>query len=342
VVVVGAGSVGGLVASKFLDAGLEFTLLTGNDEITKAIGRNGVALGPECSAGQRPANVVTHPSDLSVGASFSLAILLTKANAVARAASELLPYLAPEATLVTLQNGYVEDIVGSVVGPRRLVDGVIGFTATMLRPGVYEHTSSGSFHLGVAGGGDPARLPRAADVLSLAAPVSRTKNIAGVRWSKLCLNCSITAFSAVSGLPLAETLSRIPWRRAFFETLREVADLATTRGVQLEQLAVDTALFALPRGPHWLDAPATLALQRELVDHYGRGKPSMLHSLERGRPTEVDFINGYVARTARELGLAAPLNEALTQMIHEIEKGQRRIRPDNVDELVQQLPAEHA
>lgn len=62
--------------------------------------------------------------------------------------------------------------------------------------------------------------------------------------------------------------------------------------------------------------------------------PSSLQSLERGRPTEVDFLNGYVLEQAAKAGVDVPLNAALTRLIHEIEQGQRRIGPDNMDELL--------
>lgn len=66
---------------------------------------------------------------------------------------------------------------------------------------------------------------------------------------------------------------------------------------------------------------------------YRRLRSSSLQSLERGRPTEIDSLNGYIARRARELGLAAPLNERLVAMVHEIEQGRRSITPANLEEL---------
>jgi 2-dehydropantoate 2-reductase len=64
---------------------------------------------------------------------------------------------------------------------------------------------------------------------------------------------------------------------------------------------------------------------------YRRLKSSSLQSLERGRPTEVDSFNGYVARAAAEHGVEAPLNQRLTRIVHEIESGTRRIGPHNFD-----------
>ncbi len=66
---------------------------------------------------------------------------------------------------------------------------------------------------------------------------------------------------------------------------------------------------------------------------YQKLKSSSLQSLERGRKTEVDNYNGYIAAKGRELGVATPVNTQLTSMVREIEKGTRKIAPENFDEI---------
>jgi 2-dehydropantoate 2-reductase len=60
----------------------------------------------------------------------------------------------------------------------------------------------------------------------------------------------------------------------------------------------------------------------------------MLQSLERGRQTEIEFMNGYVVEQGREKGISTPINDALMKMVHEIEHGERPIHPDNLHELM--------
>lgn len=126
-------------------------------------------------------------------------------------------------------------------------------------------------------------------------------------------------------------------RRVFFEVIREVVDTATLMAVRIERMTIDPELFYLPTGPDWLASSQVATLQEQLIAVYGKGKPSMLQSLERGRPTEIAFINGYVARVARQAGRPAPLNEAVCRLIHEIEAGNRAIGVANLDDLALRL-----
>jgi 2-dehydropantoate 2-reductase len=66
---------------------------------------------------------------------------------------------------------------------------------------------------------------------------------------------------------------------------------------------------------------------------YRKLKSSSLQSLERGRKTEVENYNGYIAAKGRELGIDTPVNEKLTCMVREIEQGKRKIDPENFDEI---------
>jgi 2-dehydropantoate 2-reductase len=73
----------------------------------------------------------------------------------------------------------------------------------------------------------------------------------------------------------------------------------------------------------------------QIIGVYGDLKPSMLQDFERGRLTEIDFINGYVAQLGKQIGIPVPMNEAITDLVHQIERGE--IQPDaaRLDELLQ-------
>ena len=55
----------------------------------------------------------------------------------------------------------------------------------------------------------------------------------------------------------------------------------------------------------------------------GEGKPSLLQDIEKKRLTEVDFLNGYIVKKGKEVGVKTPLNERLVELVHEIEKGNK-------------------
>jgi 2-dehydropantoate 2-reductase len=59
----------------------------------------------------------------------------------------------------------------------------------------------------------------------------------------------------------------------------------------------------------------------------------MWQDIEKGRKTEVDFVNGYVVRKGKEVGLKTPANEMVTRVIKEIEEGKRKSSLENLKEF---------
>ena len=271
--------------------------------------------------------------ELPSEARFSAVYLITKATELDAAVQAALPRLEDDAYFVTFQNGYVEDIVAARAGAARVISSVVGLHGTMRAPGQYERTSAGQWILGESDGRITPRLTALAEVLELVAEARISRNIRGALWAKLCLNCSVTALGALGGAPLASVVAGGASKAAFFETIREVVAVADAAGIQLEKLAIEPALFKLPHGADWLDSSAVSRLRDLLLEYYGTSKPSILQSLERKRLTEIDQISGYVARVGTALGVPTPFNTAVTRMIHEIERGERGISPDNLREL---------
>ena len=125
-------------------------------------------------------------------------------------------------------------------------------------------------------------------------------------------------------------LGRRLYRSTFIGIMREAMTAADATGIKFPPYRgrLDYYSFLKGDGPlHNLRRHVILGL---MGVKYRRLKSSSLQSLERGRPTEVDYFNGYIARTAREHGTAAPLNERLTRMVHEVEARTRTIRPGNI------------
>ena len=147
-----------------------------------------------------------------------------------------------------------------------------------------------------------------------------SNNIIGLLWSKLCWNAAVSGLGAVLGETFGETCETEVGRDLLLRGYKEVMDTARAHGVQLVEVVVGyvTPLY-LPD-----DADATLRLEKhnlliEMTDTYAAVRPSMLQSLERGRKTEIEYLNGHVVRKAKEKGIPVPLNEIIVSMIEEIE-----------------------
>ncbi len=335
ILIEGIGGVGGVIAGGLIRAGHEPVLVTGNPDITRAIERSGLRVRTPRGEERFQAQVHTRVEDVPREAPFDIALLVMKATAVVEAAEQTAPLLEPSAGyLVTLQNGIVEDDVAAAVGAHRVVSGIVGWGATMHAPGDLERTSEGELHVGELDGTIGPRVRRLARLLEPVTPVVTTGNIRGALWSKLAINCIITSGGAVTGETLGEMLRDPATRRAFLGLYREVVDTAEACGVRLERIAAPPGLLYLPAGAGALRRGVKDLIMRFVGRRYGALRSSSLQSIERGRPTEIDYLNGYVVRRAEEAGVPVPLNRALVAMIKEIEAGERPLRRDNVRELM--------
>ncbi|MDD2605209.1 MAG: 2-dehydropantoate 2-reductase, partial [Desulfobacteraceae bacterium] len=263
-----------------------------------------------------------------------VAFVATKAAEASAAAESLLPLLKPDAALVSLQNGICEEALAEVVGPERVVGCVVGWGATFHGPGRMEVTSEGEFVVGRLDGSTDVRLEAVRDMLNAVAPTRISNNILGELYSKLIVNSCINSLGVIAGVPLGQLLAVKKIREVFIAIMTEAVAVADAMGLTVP-----------PGGGGKLDYHHFLAqtgwpgnLRRHLMIRligfkYRRIRSSSLQSLERGRKTEVDFLNGYICRQGRRYQVPTPVNDAVVEMIHEIEAGTRPISMSNLTTL---------
>lgn len=322
------------MAARLIRAGYPVQLVTSNPEITGVVKSQGLKVKTLHEEFVQPAEAHTSLDDLPEGERFDLSLLVMKANPVVEVARKTIAYLDPEnGYLVTCQNGIVEDAVAKAVGAGRVVSAIIGWGGTMHGPGSYEKTGPGSIHIGELDGRLSDRVKLLGGVLKKVTPVVVSTNIRGALWSKLAINCIITTMGAVTGQNLGEMLVDRRIRQAFLIVYREVIDTAAALGIELERVAANPRLLYLPAGAGLLRRYFKDLLLQIMGRRYGRLRSSMLQSLQRGRPSEIDYLNGYVVQKAGEAGLQVPFNAALVKMVKAIEAGTRQIEKTNMDEL---------
>jgi 2-dehydropantoate 2-reductase len=329
----GVGSLGGILAARLIAAGSDLTLVTRNRAIADAVQVHGIRIRSDGRLRSYPADAIASLEEITARSRFDLAFLLMKAFDVVDAAERTLPWLRDDGYMVPFQNGVVEPAIAEAVGEERVVGSVSNWGGTMHEPGIYEQTVFGGVIIGELDRRITPRLSRLEAILRHAGPVLITDNIMGALWSKLALNCTITAMGGLTGARLSEILEHPTGRELFLGAYREVVDIAGAHGVSLVRLTVDPYAAYLPR-----DADPARRLRVDLSlakieEVYGKSRPSILQSLEKGRRTEIDFINGHVIACADRVGLTAPINAALRGMIHEIERGLRSISLRNIEDL---------
>jgi 2-dehydropantoate 2-reductase len=260
------------------------------------------------------------PLDAYRPADLDLVVLATKAQDALAAAERVAALLAPEGTLLPIQNGAVPRLLADRLGGDLVLGGLSNLGATMVAPGVYEQRNAGHLLVGELAGGGSERALRVAAWLGRGIPVRATPNVEGAIWSKLLLNCSVTTLGAVAGRTMRGYLAIPEGREAFDRAYDEALAVALASGARPERMLVD------PVPPGWsgrsvpsADHEAWLA---GVVAGYGDVKPSMLQDLERGRHTEIDFINGHVVALGRRFGVPTPVNEAIVDTVHALERGE--------------------
>jgi len=326
ILLVGAGGIGGVLGSLLCASGVALSVVTTNEAIRGALRERGFQLrGDDAGRGGKP-HAVLDASPAS--GDFDWVLLAVQPPQLESAARAALAALAPRGQLVCFQNGLCEERIARLAGAERVVGAVVAWGASMVAPGVYERTSAGGFSLGVLPGGVAERLPELARLLEVVGPVTLSENLAGVRWSKLAINCAVSTLGTLGGERVGGLLRLRFVRRLALEVVTEVVLLARAEGVRLEKVAgtVDLewlALRARERQRSSMSLATKHALMLAVGTRYRRMRSSMLSALERGREPAVDFLNGEIVERAARHQLAVPVNARARELVWAVARGER-------------------
>lgn len=319
----GAGGIGGIVAATLTEVGSAVTAVSTNAEIRAAVDQAGYRVIDD---GEE--RIVRGWVSPAPEGKYDLCILATQPPNVEDAARTALPHLAADARVVILQNGLCEDRIAAIVGAERVIGAVVAWGAAMPEPGVYERTAAGGFQLGRLDGAIDDDVRVVAELLEAVGPVTTTTNLRGARWSKLALNCAVSALGTIAGERLGPLVRVRRYRRLALEAMTEAVAVARAEGVELEKVAgtLDLAWIALSdadrasRGSASLTAKHALLLAVGL--RYRRMRSSMLAAIERGRVPAIDFLNGEVVTRGQAKGIATPVNARIVTTVWQIAKGE--------------------
>lgn len=331
ILIVGTGALGGTIATRALSAGVQVCLATRTEASAKIL-RSGLKVSGVGGEARAVPTQVAVIEDYESQARFDLILLATKAHDALETAPALIRLLTPRGILLPIQNGAVAQMLADRLGSGRVIGGLSNLGATMVEPGVYEQRNAGYLLIGELAGGPSERVECVARALRGANDVRTTANLSGAIWAKLLLNCSVTTIGAIAGMTLRQYIILPDGVEIFRRTYDEALAVAFGTGIQPERMIVD------PVPPGWKERSTTGkdydGWINQILDIYGDLKPSMLQDFERGRRTEIDFINGYVAQLGADNALPVSVNAAITQMVHSIENGAVHPNPARLVELI--------
>ena len=293
IAVVGAGAVGGYFGGMFARAGAPIVLI-GRRHFADAVNSNGLVL--DKSEGQERIRVAA-TTEMSAIRDCSLILFSVKANDTAETAKQIAPFLQPDATVVCLQNGVDNADRVRAVTNVVTVPAVVYVAVSVPEFGRVKHLARGDLIIGPLS----ERTTEVANVFNRAAISCRiSENIEGELWVKLLCNCALNAISALGHARYGQIVQSGDAKQLMQDVVDEVLAVARAAGVVLP--GVD-------------DRESGMAAAMKIATQMADAFSSTAQDLNRGRPTEIDALNGYIVRQGAALAVPVPINSALFTLV---------------------------
>lgn len=345
IAVIGAGAVGGYVGASLAAGGHDVTLIDPWPAHVEAVRTGGMRLSGMTPAETRTVRVnalhLTEVQEIARQAPIDIAFVSVKSYDTEWAAMLIAPYLSATGFVVSMQNCVNEERVADVVGWGRTVGVVVsgGLALDLYEPAHIRRTMArrpdlASLHVGEPHGQITPRVAALARMLGDVDRTDATDNLWGERWTKLCVNGMRNGVSAATGLGGNERDGDAAIRRVCIRLGAEAVRVGQALGFRLGKVgALDPEQLARAGEGD----PAALAEIERLMLAGTRGearsdlqRPSMAQDMAKGRRTEIEFMNGFIAAKGAGAGVPAPTHARLTEVVKRVERGELPASPANV------------
>ena len=293
VAVVGAGAVGGYFGGMLARAGVPVVMIR-RPAFVEAVQRSGLTLD---SFRFRDTVYPQASTELSAAAGADVVVFCVKTTDTALVAKELAGIVRRDTLVVSLQNGVnnAEEINAS--SGLEALPAVVYVAASAPTPGTVKHLGRGDLVVGPRSEhtAKVARLFEGADV-----PCRISENIEGELWAKLLANCALNALSALGRVTYGEILASADAKKVMEAVVQETWAVAHAKGIHFAGFD---------------DLPAAIAASFKIAEQMSATRSSTAQDLARGKRTEIDSLNGYVAKLGAQLGVPTPVNHALYTLV---------------------------
>ncbi|GHF19703.1 ketopantoate reductase family protein [Pseudolysinimonas yzui] len=334
VAVLGSGANGSSIGADLHAGGVDVTLIEQWPAHVEAIRQHGLSIRmPERELHVTPR--VMHLCEVAtLRHRFDIVLMLVKAYDSRWAAELIRPYLADDGLLAAVQNGMSTRDVAEIVGADRTMGTVIEISSTLYDPGIVDR-HSGPDRSWFAVGGLPGSAARGreeqvAALLRHSGSVAIVEDIEATKWMKLVSNATVLVPTASLGLPMLDALGVPGMRELMLRSGQEALDVGAALGHPV------LPIFGLRESD--LATPETVVetLLDTLYDGFVRpgATTTVLQDWTKGRHSEVDDLNGTVAREGRRVGVPTPVNDAVVTIAHRIERGELSPDPANLGRIL--------
>jgi 2-dehydropantoate 2-reductase len=323
--VAGAGSIGCFVGGMLAAGGRDVALLA-RPRVIAEIETHGLRLTSFEGFDRRIASSeLTLSEDPSIFADARVVLVTVKSADTAEIAGVIAQHAPSDAVIVSLQNG-----VGNVavlrekLPGRQVLAGMVPFNVIAMGDGRFHRATSGDIVVEQDAAGTAEKI--SAPGLT----IRPSADIVGVQWGKLLVNLN-NALNALADLPLRRQLAQRAWRRLFADQMAEGLAALRAEGIR--------PVSSTPIPANWTpfllrlpDAVFEIMLGRTMkIDPEARS--SMWEDLQRGRRTEIDYLQGVITGIADRHGLQVPLSRHIVELVKRAEaagKGSPGLTPDQV------------
>jgi len=297
IAVLGAGAVGGYFGGLLADAGAPVVTI-GRQNFVNAVTREGLLLD---TLQFKKRVRIEASTDLGTVRGAGLVLFCVKTTDNATTARELAPLLAPDAIVLSLQNGVDNAEQIRAAAGIEVLRAVVYVAASVPEPGHVKHVGRGDLVLGPQG----EKVKRVSEIFARAKiPCRISDNIEGELWIKLISNCALNAVSALGHARYRQIAESEEARKVVEAVVNEVLAVARAAHIVLPGIQEPREAFAM-----------TMKIATQMAE----AMSSTAQDINRGKRTEIDSLNGYISRRGAELGIPTPVNHALYALVKLLE-----------------------
>lgn len=341
--ILGAGAIAGMAGAYMAMNGEDVTFIDQWSEHVAAVREHGLLIDGIRGRHVVPLRAIT-PDE--VDEPISLVFVGVKSQHTEAAIRSIMPYLTDDATVVSLQNGFNAELIAGLIGAERVIGTVPDYTSALVNPGQLEFTVEGPVYVGELVNTGSERIRTIHGLLSHVAPTTVTNNIIGRIWTKQCYMSQIV-MTAMVDAPISQILESDRNKLLGVALVREAIGVADAAGVVLESDDYFKPDLLRQRSPEARQTQVNILqglgtrFSRKAAEEAARPGYKMVKQgsgmwwdiVYRKRPSETRWITGGVLDRATALGVPAPLNQAMVDMVYAIEAGDRPLGWENLDEL---------
>lgn len=300
--VLGAGAIGSLIGGLLSEVGEDVTLI-GRRAHIRAIRSQGLRI--DGVMGRKKIRVKAEVAPSRVGET-DIVLCTVKAYDTRKAAADAKPLMGKESIFLCMQNGLdVEKEAAQEISVEKIGRGITSNGAQFIKPGYVRHTGLGDTIIGYPNEKWRPRIAELAKAMSSAGlPATVTEKIHEIVLSKVLVNVGINALGAITHLRNGELVKSTLLKDLMKSTVEEALRVAEKLEISIIDEDIVEKTFNV--------AEAT-----------GTNKNSMLQDVEKGKRTEIDFINGAIVRIGEDIGVPTPINYTLTTLVKGIEHRKR-------------------